>query len=324
MKKFFIYSFAVAALMLTACNNDEQGMSNANPDVINLSASLAGPATRAVASGALQNTAFEAGASIHVDAFKMTSTTEYDATPYTSGNYTAAAADNSGHNALSGSLLYPAENVNIAIKAFYPNSISYSSTSFDVPADQTDEAEYRSADLMYSDVLVNKARRDAAGQGGNAVTHGLNFHHALSKIIVNVNPKSGDNVGVTQDDITANLTAVAIANTKPTATFTAGALNAITEDGAARDISILQATGNASSAGIIVPQTIANGTAFIKITYANVEYTYSLEAAKTFEGGKVYTFNLTLSAQGLSLSSTTIGNWTANDGGDSGTGDFTL
>ena len=322
MKKFFIYSFAVAALMLTACNNDEQGQSNANPDVINLSASLAGPSTRAIATGALQNTAFVADEQIHVYAFKMTSDTEYAASSYTDGNYTAAAADNSGHNALSGSLLYPAENVNIAIKAFYPSSITLDQTSFNVPNTQTTEAGYRSADLMYSDVAVNLARRDAAGQGGNANTHGLTFHHALSKIIVNVNPKSGDNVGVTQNDITTNLTAVAIANTKPTANFAASTLGTITSaSGTAADISILQNAGDASSAGIIVPQTIANGTAFIKITYANVVYTYSLEAAKTFEAGKVYTFNLTLSAQGLSLSSTTIGDWTSATGGS---GDFTL
>ena len=293
MKKHLFY-IAAAALMLAACSNDERDIQN-NDDIIKLSANIATPVTRATATDALQNTQFNNSTAIHVDVYETGGSA-----PMTNGSGTYTTTNTTG--ALSGSLYYPTNGNNIDIEAYYPSTVTYSTTSFNVLADQSSAANYCSSDLMYATKLTNKAK---------GTTHGLTFNHALSKIIVNITNGSG----VTAGDITSNVSAVKINNTKLTATIAKGVVSAAT--GSATDITITGTT-NTSNIGIIVPQTVVNGSAFITVTYNSNDYAYTLTADKTFEAGKVYTYALTLTAQGISLSSTTITDWIP-DTGDSQT-----
>ena len=292
--KFFY--FAAAAMMLAACSNDESVNEVANDNIISLTAGI-GAQTRATLTDAeAQNTQFESGKTILVEAYKKDA-----ADTYTTGNYTTGS-----DGAMTGSLYYPATGENIDICAYYPSTVSSSSTSFDVGADQTTAELYQSYDLMYATKLTDKAK-------GN--THALSFNHALSKIIVTITNGNG----VTESDVTSNVTAVKINNTLPTAgfTITAGAIGSITASGTAADIDITGTTMT-SHAGIIVPQTITattdNKVNFITVTYNGNDYSYKLSADKTFEAGKVYTYALTLSAAGISLSSSSISSWTEGVG----------
>ena len=291
MKQHLFY-IAAAALMLAACSNDERDIQNGD-DIIKLSANIAIPVTRATATDALQNTQFNNSTNIHVDVYEKDGTT-----PYTYGTYTTTNTT----GALSGSLYYPTNGNNIDIEAYYPSTVDYSSTSFSVLANQSSAANYCSSDLMYATKLTNKAK---------GTTHGLTFNHALSKIIVNITNGSG----VTASDITSNVSAVKINNTKLTATIAKGVVSTAT--GSASDITITGST-NTSNIGIIVPQTVTNGNAFITVTYNGSDKAYTLTADKIFEAGKVYTYALTLTAQGITLSSTTITDWVP-DTGDSQT-----
>ncbi len=296
MKKSY-FLLAASALMIAACSNEESGnQSVQNPEVISLSATVSGGMR---ASGAnLQNAQFASGKAIFVEAYK----TGASAT-YATGNYTTQ--DVSG--TLSGSLTYPATGENIDICAYYPSTVSSSTTSFTVQTNQSSDANYQNSDLMYATKLENKAKGS---------THDLTFNHALSKIIVNIQRGTG----VTDDNITDLVTAVKIKNTKPTAGFaiTKGAPGAITESGSVTDIEI-KGTG-AANEGIIVPQTVAAGV-FITVTYNGNNYNYELTAAKKFEAGYKYTYTLTLNASGISLKSLKINNWTEGTGG---TGNITL
>ena len=282
----------MASLVFTACASDEP----TDDGIIRLSSSVASAITRANTSDAIQDAQFISGAQIFVEAYETG-----QASTYTTGIYSTTDGDGT----MSGSLYYPSDMSNIDICAYYPSSVSSSTTSFSVNASQTtaNVANYRSSDLMYATKLTNKAKGS---------THALTFKHALSKIIVTITKGNG----VSDADISGKVTAVKINNTKPTAGFTisGGAVGTITASGTAADIDITGTT-KANHTGIIVPQQVAAGT-FITVTYNNADYTYAIPSGgKTFDAGKAYTYALTLSAAGISLSSASITDWTADTGG---------
>lgn len=69
-----------------------------------------------------------------------------------------------------------------------------------------------------------------------------------------------------------------------------------------------------TSTAIIVPQTVASGTKFIKVELNGNNYNYTLAAEKTFESGKSYSYTLNLT-KGLevNLVSENINTWTEDD-----------
>ena len=301
MKKYFILIAALATAMttVTSCINDEE---NVDSSIISLSSNIGQAGlTRATATDELQNTQFVSGKSIFVEAYKTG-----ESSTYATGTYTTT--DNAG--TMSGSLYYPVTRENVDICAFYPSTVTSSSTSFAVGNNQKTAADYQNYDLMYATKLTNKEKGS---------THALIFNHALSKIIVILTAGTG----LTESDITTNVSAVKINGTKLTGTIsiTGGAITVSGVTGDAADIDITGST-KTSNIGIIVPQTVANATTFITVTYNSAALTYALTAEKAFEAGKVYTYNLTLNNSGLSLSSTSITSWTSDGDATEGTLDL--
>ena len=292
MKKYITLA---AVILLCACDDTTgEGLDVRSLETIYLTATVsAGCATtRASAAANLQNTQFVSGKTIFVEAYETGQNAAY-----TSGIYTTGEA-----GALTGSLRYPANNGAVDLCAYYPSSITSASTSFAVSSDQRTEANYQASDLMYATKLTNKS--------SNA-THNLTFNHALTKIVVNIVP--GD--GMTNADITTYpaVTAVKINGTVLSAqlSISGGAITASkTTTGSAADINI---TGTSlSNIGIIVPQTVPAGT-FFTVTYNSENYTYSLPEAMTFQGGKVYTYTLTLDARGIVFGEPTITDWASGN-----------
>ena len=313
MKKYFylIAALATATFSLTSCINDEY-----DPELIRLSVDGLGSSgmTRAAETDALQNTQFESGLGIQVEAYETGATTTYTTATYTT---TSTAGSTTGSILLSGTMYYhPTSNIDIC--AFYPSTVVSTPTplaQFTVNEDQssTNVANYRSSDLMYATKLTNKAK---------GTTHGLTFNHALAQIIVNLIPGDGLAIG----DLTTNVTSVLIKNTIPTADLTfavdgssvpTGVVSAAAASVAASDIEILGGanSGNTqtSNIGIIIPQTVTSGTTLFDITYNSVSYTYAPTANVTFAAGYKYTYNFTLNLAGLQLESVEINDWT--DGG---------
>ena len=299
MKKYFL--LAAVALAAASCINDENENSVTNSgEVINLTASMATETTRATSTDKLQDTQFESGKSINVEAYKTG-----EATAYATAKYETTDAA----GAMSGSITYPATGEKVDICAYYPDDISSSSTSFNVAATQKTEADYQANDLMYATKLTEKEK---------GTTHELTFNHALSKIIVNIEAGTG----VTAANITSLVSAVKIKNTVLNASLaiSGGTITATKGTGSATDIDI---TGSGTSnIGIIVPQTVAANTEFITVTYNNNSYTYKLPTETTFSAGNSYTFTLTLNAASISLKSASINPWTNHE--SAGSEDITL
>ena len=233
MKKYFI--LAAAALSFAACSNNESDNQVQNPDnVIRLNASV-GDITRAATD--IQGTAFDEGEDIYLE---MTAT-GYDKKTAT---YTTAAVSE-GKNALSvkaGSTAFtwPATGT-IAIKAFYPSTVTSETASFSVETDQSTLANYKASDLMYSKNITAQVKTDAKV--------GLEFNHALTKIIVNLTAGTG----VEESDIAACTVTL---SAKKTVTISEGVAG--TEaNSASADATITMGTG-ANNAAIIVPQSYAD------------------------------------------------------------------
>ena len=303
MNKKTLYFLSAAALLLTACSSsddaaDSRTAGEAPDDTILLSSSVSS-ATRAATTDDLQDTQFAAGEAVHVDVYRNGETT-----PYTGGSYTTGASGD-----MTGSLHYPGSGGSIDIEAYYPATVTRATTTFSVQANQTTADGYRQSDLMYATRLTNRSR---------GTVHALTFSHALSKVVVNLSAADGSKVA-TSDATLARLSKVTLNNTLPTANIQKGVWQSAT--GTAADIDITGAQTDAStigfayvSCGLIVPQTLAEGTTFITVTYDGRPLNYKIPAGgKTFEAGKRYIYQLSITGTDLTLQGITIEDWTEND-----------
>lgn len=318
MKTTTYITMLTALLAITACSQDGDEQ---NDNIIRLSASVSGGETRAAGTVAgLQNTQFQSGKTIHVEAYdNVTGNTYYQST----GDYTTADG-----GVMSGSLYYPATGNNVDLKAFYPASVNSSTTEFEVSASQTtaDLANYQNSDLMY----IKKTEATNLAKG--STVHPLTFYHAMSQIIVNIQPKA--NAGVEAADITSKVTAVKILNTVRQATLTIDANGEITPSkNTGQTTSEINITGTgASNVGLIVPQQVDAGTNFISITYTGHtgDFVYAIPTSgdKTFTKGTKYTYTFEVGAASISLKSLKITSWAtdtnADNSGNSGKEDFVI
>jgi len=305
-------TIAAAVFSFSSCSQDELSTAKAEtPDLgqeILLSTNFS--TTRSVSQN-IQNVQIASG--IQVGTFITTtgSTTGF----VTNGNNKPFTADGSGGLTVSGDKVYYPNNANADIYAYAPYQSGWNVTdvnadqNFTVQADQSSDDNYKASDLIWATPLTNKESSTSALE--------LAFAHMLSKINVNItNNRTGLSLKGAQ---------IFILNTKPTAPFNlkTGALG--TASGSVTEITAATlATGEteptATASAIIVPQTLAAGTNFIKIvtdaTYNNSVSTtlYAKLGAngKSFASAKQYSFTVTINQLSveLSLGGTTISAWT--------------
>ncbi len=211
-------------------------------------------------------------------------------------------ADGSGGLKPEKDQYWPTSGSGLHIFGVYPYSAAtaYDATnvSFSVKSDQSEATDYNASDLMTGTPTLN----NPVSHTSSAVE--VKFTHLLSKI--NINLSIGD--GFNEGDL--NSAEVYIQNTKPKTTFNVQNTTLGDADGTATDIAVC--TGTKGSA-IIVPQTVASGTAFIKVVVGGGEYIYKLgsESSTEFKSSTQYTYNITVNKTGLTVTST-INAWTGN------------
>ena len=162
------------------------------------------------------------------------------------------------------------------ITAYHPYHSSWTGTShtFSVNTDQSKEEGYLNSDLLWATTTASVAT--------NPVT--LNFTHKLSKINVTLVNKGNENI----NNATITLCGVNVATGFNPQT---GELYAVTESIADIKASVTTQSAYTASA-IIVPQTLAQGTKFIKITFEDKDYHYTLPEDQVFESGQAYQFTI--------------------------------
>ncbi|MFR9560803.1 MAG: fimbrillin family protein [Rikenellaceae bacterium] len=216
--------------------------------------------------------------------------------------YTTTLSD--GNFSSNTPLFYPASGT-VDFLAYYPYS---DATDFDITAypvnvavDQSTTEKQGDVDLM-SVTITNQAKTT------NAVE--MLFDHKLSKISLTIAAKEG--AGVLASDLVG--IEVTLSGTAATADFdlTSDAINNL---GDATNITLLAAADGTSASAIVVPQTLSGATITFKTT-ADVLYTATL-TTDSFEVGKEYNYNVSISNTVVTISSATINGWGDGVEGDS-------
>ena len=300
--KTTLFTFVAAAFCLTACTN-EDSMSDGWDGRLHLSSSIA-QQTRATYD-LDDKIANNEKVWLYIDGTGAGTPKYYDKELTANGSNGFTISDGS-------EMFFPANEEGIALYAFHINTATAkpndypasTSLSHKVEQDQSTAANYGKSDLLYAkETKTKQAVKDASG------TVTLTFKHLLSKIEVVLKKGKGE------DDIT--ISKVEILNTKLEATFTpakateAGNVTvsesgSIGSDGNPIKISneVSGTTENKLNEAIIVPQTLANGTAFIRVTLNNGGMlTYSLGAETTFAANMKYKYTITANLTDLNVES---------------------
>ena len=192
-------------------------------------------------------------------------------------------------------------NTEATIYAYHPYNSTWSGTdkleSFSVNTDQSTDAGYLNSDLLWATKTGTKT--------SNPVE--LSFIHKLAKI----------NVTLTSTDITdLSGATISICGTKTSTSF-----NPITgELSAASNIANIKAgvttTEAYTASAIVVPQTVANGTKFIKVVLGNQTFYYTLPSPKELKSGYSHNYTLTVKEKELEVEteSDKITDWTDENG----------
>ena len=170
---------------------------------------------------------------------------------------------------------YPTDGSNINIVAVYPATpvtAANAVLTHDVAANQIEDADYKSSDLMRAAATANKV------SGASSVN--LPFQHKMAKIIVNVT--AGDGV--------ADIYNVQLLNIKRRITYTPST-DALGEATAIPG-NLTVAMGTNNCAAVIPPQSLSGD--FIKIVTDQGDAIYSLVGTKTVAAGNYYQLDITV------------------------------
>ena len=166
----------------------------------------------------------------------------------------------------------------ITVYAYHPYSVGMSiSNSFTISTDQSTIKGYLNSDLLWAKKTTTKTDAPIA----------LSFKHKLAKLNVMLKSDSYDDLsGAT----------ISICGTDIATRFNplTGELTPSDEKNV-KDIKASVTTSVALQAScVIIPQTVAGGTTFIKIDYDGSTYNYKLQETIAFEGGKAYVFTINI------------------------------
>ena len=279
MKTNRIIQLAAGVLLLTACTSDfyEEYVNGRVPVSLGYEVLTAEESTRTAASTDLNDANIASGDNITV----KIKNNGADASAYTSYTYTAGASG--AMTPPSPKPYYPTGSTNIDILAYYPANAA---SNFDVSADQTTDANYKTSDLMVATV-TNQAKTTS--------TVALAFQHKMAKLVVTA----------TKDDGVNTIQTITLKNVKRRVTFT----NTTGEVGTATSISgtdvVLFKDGSAATgtgAALIPAQTIEGDV--LEIVTDQGTAVYNVPTGKAFSANTKYTISVTVNRTAVGATNT--------------------
>ena len=284
MKKNKLFGLALLAIMssFTACTNDTEEMLSRESE-IKLTSEIT-PASR-VTSLDYQSTQIISGQQVGVTITEAK--TEHKNVAWEAGE--------NGTLTNTGSAVYYG-NGTATITAYHPYNTEWIGTNheFSVNTDQSNETNYRNSDLLWATATSTKTE--------NAVP--LIFSHKLAKI----------NVTLTSEDIVdLSGATISICGTNINTGFnpSTGDLSVASSTNVSDIKAGVTTTSAKTASAIIVPQTVAGNTQFIKVTHDSKTYYYALPAeGKTFESKHSYSYTLKITEALVEVTATeNINNW---------------
>lgn len=195
-------------------------------------------------------------------------------------------------------LCYPLDGASQPIYAIYPTITkgiqSFIYGNYTCPTDQSQIADYQSADIMAATATVSTPSETPVS---------LTFKHLGAKINVNlISAATTYGYTITMKDILTKT----IFSTSPLS------LNSNPPGGGTKeDVIFGSYTTNAQTA-IIIPQKISANKVLFEVTKGSLTFTYTTSSEITFKAGNEYTFNLTFSQTSITPGDITVGGWTAD------------
>ena len=306
MKKFRFLYIAAAALLFAACANEEDGIGNNGPVAATVKADIS---NNIKTRGTADDNSWTAGDAIGV---YVTSTgyTTGDNKKYvtTNGDGTFEAADNNN-------TIYFKNNEETTFSAYYPYSESLKNGKMDWNMDEVKANQPCKADVLFA----SGATASKASPTVNFTDADHNFKHCMSLVEFKIKPGQG----VKHNNYRFNrLELKGIFRSGQFDTRT-GAVITIGDRGSIRrDFDDVYFENEESFAYIMLPQSLESNKMDIDIYLllydSEVKYTTSITPTTNgqFEGGKKYTYNITVKNTGITIENANIVPWGNGDSSD--------
>ena len=287
MKMKTFSALALAALLMTACQNDEETVQTDDRVALQVTSGIQ---TRAY------DATWEAGDEIGIFGFP----TDANQTTWSNVPY-ATTSGNGSFAPVSAPIYLPVNDSEVDFVAYYPYTTTLADGVYTV--DVTDQSDQAAIDLM-------TAGTQTADRINNKVA--FNFVHKLSKIYITFKPG---------DDMTdADLAGMKV---QLTGQQTAATFNVTNPEGAVSVTTGLPATltlntsaDGKSSEGIVLPSGNLDGmTIHLDLADKGSFFNWDLinSRADKFEAGKKYVYTITVNKTKLSVTAT-ITDWAAGNG----------
>ena len=304
MKKFRFLYIAAAALLFAACANEEDGIGNNGPVAATVQADIVKNITRATT-----DDTWSKNDAIGVYATSSGNTTG-DNKKYvtTNGDGTFEAADNNN-------TIYFKNNEETTFSAYYPYSESLKNGKMDWNMDEVKANQPCKADVLFA----SGATASKASPTVNFTDADHNFKHCMSLVEFKIKPGQG----VKNNNYRFNrLELKGIFRSGQFDTRT-GAVITIGDRGSIRrDFDDVYFENEESFAYIMLPQNLESNKMDIDIYLllydSEVKYTTSITPTTNgqFEGGKKYTYNITVKNTGITIENANIVPWENGDSSD--------
>ncbi|MDH6306521.1 hypothetical protein M2459_003223 [Parabacteroides sp. PF5-5] len=207
------------------------------------------------------------------------------------------------------------ETLDVYAYAPYNSLVIQQTTNFNtavldisILAEQSSGTNYKNCDLLYG------SQAGVTYANWNGGSKNITFSHRLSKIDVNL---KGDGI-LSNTEI--NNVSVKIVNTYTNANWDLKTDVLAVSNNTTKDITPNLTTTKSgfvkSMQAIILPQTMTASTAILKITRNSQDYFYKLEDNFTFEEGKAYAFDITLTSDNEIIFNVSETAWVNNNRAD--------
>ena len=306
MKKFRFLYIAAAALLFAACANEEDGIGNNGPVAATVKADIA---NNIKTRGTADNNSWTAGDAIGVN---VTSTgyTTGDNKKYvtTNGDGTFEAADNNN-------TIYFKNNEETTFSAYYPYSESLKNGKMDWNMDEVKANQPCKADVLFA----SGATASKASPTVNFTDADHNFKHCMSLVEFKIKPGQGvkyNNYRFNRLELKGIFRSGQF-DTRTGAVITIGDRGSIR-----RDFDDVYFENEESFAYIMLPQNLESNKMDIEIYLllndSEVKYTTPITPSTNgqFEGGKKYTYNITVKNTGITIEKANIVPWENGDSSD--------
>ena len=306
MKKFRFLYIAAAALLFAACANEEDGIGNNGPVAATIQADIS---NNIKTRGTADNNSWTAGDAIGV---YVTSTgyTTGDNKKYvtTNGDGTFEAADNNN-------IIYFKDNKETTFSAYYPYSESLTDGKMDWNMAEVEENQPCMADVLFA----SGATASKASPTVNFTDLEHRFKHCMSLVEFKIKPGQGvkyNNYKFNRLELKGIFRSGKF-DTRTGSVETAGDRGPIILN--FDDVSF---ESEKSFAYIMLPQSLESNKMDIEIYLllndSEVKYTTPITPSThgKFEGGKKYTYNITVKNTGITIEDAFIYPWENGDSGD--------